>query len=155
VVVDGYLELDSPGPVAESELLADFYDAVRGMSRLTGEYPAISSTDADLDQVLRSSAVAMFGTDRGLTEAAEAFCRRIYRVFLNMTQTLESYRPEPAEVDLLILLAKDNQTLEQWRSVVAGELTAEVLESDLYGHQLCIQEAPSLAARTLDYLGEQ
>ncbi|MFE3071904.1 alpha/beta fold hydrolase [Streptomyces sp. NPDC059247] len=155
VVVDGYLEPDSTAPMSEAELLVDFYDGLLRMSGTTDQYPAMTSEDVDLERVLRYSAAAMFGTDLGYDERAEAFCRRLYASFLATAHALSSYRPEPADVDLLMLFAKDNDTLGQWRSVITGELTAEVLRSDFYGQRLCIEEAAYVAARTVDYLGEE
>ncbi|MFG2637079.1 phosphopantetheine-binding protein [Streptomyces sp. NPDC048362] len=155
VVVDGYLELRSTEAMSENELLVDFYDGVLRMSGTTDRYPAMTPRDVDLERVLRYSAAAMFGTDMGFDERAEAFCQRLYASFLNTSHALTSYRPEPADVDLLMLLARDNFTLDDWRSVVTGELTAEVLRSEFYGQRLCIEEASYLAARTVDYLGEE
>jgi hypothetical protein len=132
----------------------DFYEGLLRMSGTTGQYPAMTPRDADLERALRNSAAAMFGTGLGFDERAEAFCRRLYTSYVSTARALESYRPEPADVDLLLLLAKDNYTLDGWSSVVKGELTAEVLDSEFYGQRLCIEEAPYLVARTLDYLGE-
>ena len=153
VVVDGYLELNSTTAMSEDELLLDFYEGVLRMSGTTEQYPA--TQDADLELVLRNSAAAMFGTNMGFDQRAEAFCRRLYTSFLNTARALTSYRPEPADIDLLMLLAQDNDTLEQWRSVITGELVAEVLPSEFYGQRLCIEEASYLATRTIDYLGEK
>lgn len=155
VVVDGYLELHSTGAMPENELLVDFYDGILRMSGTTEQYPAVTPQDADMEQVLRNSAAAMFGTSMGFDERVEAFCRRLYTSYLNAAHALTTYRPEPADVDLLMLLARDNYTLDDWRSVITGELTAEVLQSEFYGQRLCIEEASYLAARTIDYLGEE
>ncbi|MEU8957532.1 phosphopantetheine-binding protein [Streptomyces sp. NPDC048518] len=154
VVVDGYLELNPASVMSEDELLVDFYEGVLRMSGTTEQFPGMTPENADLEVALRNSAAAMFGTGLGFDDRAEAFCRRLYTSFINTSQALASYRPEPADVDLLMLLAKDNYTLDDWRSVIKGELTAEVLDSEFYGQRLCIEEASYLAARTIDYLGE-
>ncbi|MFF4171313.1 phosphopantetheine-binding protein [Streptomyces sp. NPDC001744] len=154
IVVDGYIERDSAGVMTEDELIVDFYEGLLRMSGTTEQFPAMDPRDADLELALRNSAAAMFGTGLGFDERAEAFCRRLYTSFVSTARAWESYRPEPADVDLLLLLARDNHTLEDWSSVVKGELTAEVLDSDFYGQRLCIEEAPYLVARTLNYLGE-
>ncbi|MFD4878375.1 alpha/beta fold hydrolase [Streptomyces sp. NPDC058420] len=154
IVVDGYIEPDPDPAMSEDELIVDFYEGLLRMSGATGQYPAMTPQDADLELALRNSAAAMFGTGLGFDERAEAFCRRLYTAYVSTARALESYRPEPADVDLLLLLAKDNYTLDGWSSVVKGELTAEVLDSDFYGQRLCIEEAPYLVARTVDYLGE-
>ncbi|WP_432124431.1 phosphopantetheine-binding protein [Streptomyces sp. C10-9-1] len=155
VVVDGYLELDSTGETPEDELMVVFHDDILRMSGTTDRFPAITPQEAELEQVLRTTAAAMLGGRAGSDERAVAFCRRLYASFLTNARGLTAYRPEPVDVDLLMLFAKDNDTLGQWRSVVTGELTAEVLRSEFYGQRLCIEEAPYLAARTIDYLGEK
>lgn len=154
IVVDGYLELNPTSVMSGDELLVDFYEGVLRMSGTTEQYPAMTPQDADLEVALRNSAAAMFGAGLGFDERAEAFCRRLYTSFINTSQALASYRPDPADVDLLMLLARDNYTLDDWRSIIKGELTAEVLQSEFYGQRLCIEEASYLAARTIDYLGE-
>ncbi|WP_103509427.1 alpha/beta fold hydrolase [Streptomyces sp. SM13] len=154
IVVDGYLEQHPVGAMSEDELIVDFYEGVLRMSGTTGRFPAMSPQDADLDVALRNSAAAMFGAGLGFDERAEAFCRRLHTSFVSTARAWESYRPEPADVDLLLLLAQDNHTLDAWSSVVKGELTAEVLDSEFYGQRLCIEEAPYLVARTINYLGE-
>ncbi|AWS40468.1 phosphopantetheine-binding protein [Streptosporangium sp. 'caverna'] len=155
VVVDGYLELHSTGEAPENELLVDFYDGVLRMSGTTGQFPAVTSQDADVEELMRYAAAAVFGTGMGSDERAEAFCRRVYASFLNAAHALAIYRPEPADVDMLMLLAGDNHTLDEWRSVITGELTVEVLQSEFHGQRLCIEEAPYLAARIIGYLDEE
>ncbi|WP_435059920.1 phosphopantetheine-binding protein [Streptomyces sp. bgisy060] len=154
IVVDGYLARDSEGVMSEDELIVDFYEGLLRMSGTTERFPAMSPRDADLPLALRNSAAAMFGAGLGFDERAEGFCRRLHSAFVSTARAWESYRPEPVDVDLLLLLAQDNHTLGDWSSVVRGELTAEVLDSEFYGQRLCIEEAPNLVARTTDYLGE-
>ncbi|MGT2529228.1 thioesterase domain-containing protein [Streptomyces nojiriensis] len=154
IVVDGYVYRNPDGVMSDDELIVDFYAGLLRMSGTTEQFPAMSPQDADLDVALRNSAAAMFGTGLGFDERAEAFCRRLYTSFVSTARASESYRPEPADVDLLLLLAQDNPTLEDWSSVIKGELTAEVLDSEFYGQRLCIEEAPYLVARTINYLGE-
>ncbi|MFJ6696343.1 phosphopantetheine-binding protein [Streptomyces sp. NPDC091272] len=154
IVVDGYIERGTDGVMSEDELIVDFYEGLLRMSGTTKQFPPMSPQDADLELALRNSAAAMFGTGLGFDDRAEAFCRRLYTSFVSTARAWESYRPEPADVDLLLLLAQDNDTLDDWSSAVTGELTAEVLDSEFYGQRLCIEEAPYLVARTLNYLGE-
>ncbi|QNE75863.1 alpha/beta fold hydrolase [Streptomyces finlayi] len=154
IVVDGYIERGPVSAMSEDELIVDFYEGVLRMSGSTEHFPAVSPQDVDLEQALRNSAAAIFGTGLGFDERAEAFCRRLYLSFVSTARAWESYRPEPADVDLLLLLAQDNYTLDEWSSAVKGELTAEVLDSEFYGQRLCIEEASYLVARTVTYLGE-
>ncbi|MCX4675338.1 phosphopantetheine-binding protein [Streptomyces sp. NBC_01433] len=154
IVVDGYIERNPSSVTSEDELIVDFYEGLLRMSGTTEQFPAMSPRDADLELALRNSAAAMFGAGLGFDERAEAFCRRLYTSFVSTARAWESYRPEPADVDLLLFLAQDNYTLEDWRSVIKGELTAEVLDSEFYGQRLCIEEASYLVARTINYLGE-
>lgn len=155
IVVDGYLDLHSTGGIPENELLADFYDTILRISGTADQHPAVLPRGADLDQVMRIAAAALFGTSMGFDERAEAFCRRIYTSFRITALALASYRPQPADLDLVMLMATDNHTLDDWRSVITGELTAETVRSEFYGLRLCIEEAPYLAARTVDHLGEE
>lgn len=155
IVVDGYLDLHSTGLMSEAELLVDFYDGLLRMSGTTERFPSVTPEDVDIEQVMRNSGAAMFGTSMGFDERAEAFCQRLWVSYQSTANALTTYRPEPADVDMLLLLAKDNFTLDDWRTVITGELTAEVLDSDFYGQRLCIEEASYLVVRTLDYLGEE
>lgn len=155
IIVDGYLDLHSTGPMSETELLIDFHNSP--WSDLTAAEPAAAMTEqnVDIDAVMRHAAVALFGTSMGLDQRAEAFCRRMWVAFQHAANALTIYRPEPVDVDVLLLLAKDNFTLDDWRTVITGELTAEVLDSDFHGQRLCTNEAAYLVGRTLDYLGKE
>lgn len=154
VVVDGYLDLHSTGATPENEMLVNFYGDVLRMSDTLETFPELTPRDVDGDQVMRAASIALFGKSVSFEEG-EAFCRRLYSAYRSAGHALTSYRPQPVDVDVLMLLARDNRTLDDWRSIVTGDLTAEVLPFDTYGMRLCIDEAPYLAARTVEYLGEK
>ncbi|WP_371669345.1 alpha/beta fold hydrolase [Streptomyces sp. NBC_00289] len=155
VVIDGYLDVRSTGEPDPQELLAQYRDDIIRLSGTSGVFQEVKPDDLDEHTAIRDVSAAIFGAAKADDRAANAFARRIYEAYRLIARALTVYRPEPVDADLLMLLAKDNFTLGDWRSVVRGELTAEVMDSDSYGMNLCLTDAETLVARIEDFLGEE
>ena len=155
VAIDGYLDVHSTGEPDAQELLFQFRDDIIRLSGASDAFPDIAPADLDEDTAIRDASAAIFGAAKADDPAANAFARRIHAAHCLHARALTAYRPEPVDTDLLLLLAKDNFTVDDWRAAVRGELTAEVMESDSYGIKLCQTDAGTLAARIEDFVGEE
>ncbi|MER8045620.1 thioesterase domain-containing protein [Streptomyces sp. NPDC094032] len=157
VIVDGYLDGSRTGdeePGTEQARLVEYrYDMLRLIAPHT-EHASLDPADAEHEKVYEEVAAVLFGAEAAAAPGATRFAERVYRAFRTNARALETYRPEPLDVDALMLLAKDNETVGQWRSAITGELTTEVMDSDSYGVGLCMTDAVDVAARIDDYVGE-
>ncbi|MET9434117.1 thioesterase domain-containing protein [Streptomyces sp. NPDC006551] len=157
VILDGYLDGSVTGEddTPEGERLVGYRDDVLRMVAPHVDHPPLAPADATREEVFLEVSTALFGAETAAKDGGTQFMERLYQAFLTTSRALETYRPEPAELDVLLLLAKDNPTLPDWQKIVRGELTAEVMDSDAYGLRLCVIEAAQIAARIDDFVGEE
>ncbi|MEU8758529.1 thioesterase domain-containing protein [Streptomyces sp. NPDC048659] len=158
VIVDGYLDGSRTGPeepgTEQARLVEYRYDMLRLIAPHV-EHAVLDAADAEHAAVYEEVTAVLFGAEAAAKGGgATDFAERVYHAFRTTARALETYRPEPLDVDALMLLAKDNETFGLWREAITGELTAEVMDSDSYGVKLCMTDAVEIAARIDDFVGE-
>ncbi|MFB7369216.1 alpha/beta fold hydrolase [Streptomyces sp. NPDC056222] len=154
VIVDGYLDGSAP-EVDEAQRLVDYRDDVLRIVAPHAAYPPLDPADATPEGVYREIAAALFGAGwEAHGDGGTQFAERLHKAFRTTARALETYRPEPFDIDALMLLAKDNETFPDWREAITGELTAEVMDSEEHGLRLCVTDAAHIAARIDDFVGE-
>ncbi|MEV4944190.1 phosphopantetheine-binding protein [Streptomyces sp. NPDC053755] len=156
VIVDGYLDGSADPGDAEDEAarLVEFRDDVLRVVDPHTTHPPLAPADATREGVYREITAVLFGAEAAGAGAATRFAERLHKAFRTTARALETHRPEPLAIDALMLLAKDNETLPHWRSVITGRLTTEVMDSDEHGVRLCVTDAAHIAARIDDFVGE-
>ncbi|MGW7432855.1 thioesterase domain-containing protein [Streptomyces sp. NPDC054861] len=156
VIVDGYLDGsgDAGDPEDDAARLVEFRDDVLRVVDPHTAHPPLTPADATREGVYREITTVLFGAEAADAGQATQFAERLHKAFRTTARALETHHPEPLDVDALMLLAKDNETLPHWRSVITGELTTEVMDSDEHGVRLCVTDAAHIAARIDDFVGE-
>jgi thioesterase domain-containing protein len=127
VVINTYLHEKTPDDMGEDFLLRDFHsDLMRsaGASESDVSAPAAGDTAAVFEEL----SVALFGQSAQSQGAAPArFLDQVYRAYQLSYRAQVDYHPEPSDIGALLLLSHENETLEQWRKTLQGELVTEIV----------------------------
>ncbi|MFC7310686.1 alpha/beta fold hydrolase [Streptomyces monticola] len=150
VVLDGYIWDEPPIDTDDAALLAEFRADL--LTQVSPDAPdaTVGGPDARTDAVYRELSTALFGS---AVESGTEFVARLHSAYRTNVRALTAYRPEPADVDALLLHTAQNYTRDTWIDVL-GNPAVEVLDGDHYG-LLRGPEAEKIAARIAAFVGEE
>jgi thioesterase domain-containing protein/acyl carrier protein len=148
VLLDSYVWTESAPGTRDDGLLAAFRTDI--LSQVVPDAPAPPPGQTRAD-VLQELSVACFGAP---SDPGTRFVERLLTTYETYARALADYRPDPVNVDAMLLITANNYTLDTWQQVICGELRAQPLDGDHYG-LVREAEAEKIAGLIDSYVSER
>lgn len=151
VLIDSYIWEVPTIKWDEAALVQDLRNDLLAQVAPHNKKCAIAAESADPPTAIQEVTVALFGQAGSQQRSGIEFVERLIQIYRANIRALVEYRPTVKPTHGLLLHVSENDSIETWHKLSAGELTASPIAGSHYG-LLQDQHATTIAALIENYL---